>query len=249
MMDDTKKELSAEKTEIKESGERPIPPKQEYIKEPEEKKKTRFYIEPKGFCAKAALVCMGLAILFRLIGCWGMWKEQTALYTQILLPIAAILLFSATILLGRHALWTTVFPVLLGCVFFVIRILGMTSRFSLVHVILCICMYTMIFGLWTGTVFGAIKTKWLLVPLFGLPFLYHVFVEDLQALQDPNVVVTFQAGLQEISVLFIMLGMLFTAIGMKKKKPEEPKPELPKMKAPKVIVKEKSEEEPSKEEK
>ena len=30
--------------------------------------------------------------------------------------------------------------------------------------------------LYTGTVFGIIRTKWLLVPLFGLPFLYHIFV-------------------------------------------------------------------------
>ena len=88
--------------------------------------------------------------------------------------------------------------------------------------------------LYTGTVFGIIRTKWLLVPLFGLPFLYHVFVEDLAALRDTANPVTLSAGLREISVLCVMLALLFTAIAMKKKKPQT-EVELPKMKAPKVI--------------
>ena len=73
------------------------------------------------------------------------------------------------------------------------------------------------------------------MPLFGLPFLYHIFVEDLAALRDTANPITLSAGLQEISVLCVMLALLFTAIAMKKKKPQT-EVELPKMKAPKVIA-------------
>ena len=46
---------------------------------------------------------------------------------------------------------------------------------------------------------------------------------------------SFDAGMQEVSVLCIMLSLLLLSIAMKKKKPES-LPDLPKMKAPKVIV-------------
>ena len=101
-------------------------------------------------------------------------------------------------------------------------------------------LYLLVAVLYTGTVFGIIRTKWLLVPLFGLPFLYHIFVEDLAALRDTANPVSLSAGLQEISVLCVMLALLFTAIAMKKKKPQT-EVELPKMKAPKVIAPNKAE--------
>ena len=100
--------------------------------------------------------------------------------------------------------------------------------------LLCILLYLLVAVLYTGTVFGRIRTKWLLVPLFGLPLLYHIFVEDLNAMRSANPP-SFDAGMQEVSVLCIMLSLLLLSIAMKKKKPES-LPDLPKMKAPKVIV-------------
>ena len=86
--------------------------------------------------------------------------------------------------------------------------------------------------LYTATAFGVIPTKWLLVPLFGLPFVYHIAVEDLAALRDASVTVA--SALQEISVLCIMLALLLTALAMKKHRNIE-ELNLPKMRTPKVI--------------
>ena len=47
-----------------------------------------------------------------------------------------------------------------------------------------ILLYLAVAVIYSGTVLGFIRTKWLLPPLFGLPFLYHIFVEDLAKLRD-----------------------------------------------------------------
>ena len=72
-------------------------------------------------------------------------------------------------------------------------------------------------------IFTLIRTKWLLVPLFLFPFCYHVGVEDIARLRDTVNPVTFAEGMQEMSVLCIMLSLLFTALAMKKlvKEPKE----------------------------
>ena len=90
-------------------------------------------------------------------------------------------------------------------------------------------------ALYFCTVFGIFRTKWFLVPLFGLPFLYHVFVEDLKALRDTANPVTFAKGMQEMGVLCIMLGLFFLALSMKRHV-SETEEELPKIKAPKVLA-------------
>ena len=99
--------------------------------------------------------------------------------------------------------------------------------------VLCVLLYLVVAVLYTGTVTGSIGTKWLLPPLFGLPFIYHVFVEDLPALSNTAQPVTFSAGMQEMSVLCIMAALFCTGMGLKKRQPAEP--ELPKIADPVVI--------------
>jgi len=106
--------------------------------------------------------------------------------------------------------------------------------------VLCIALYLLVGVLYCGTVFGVIPTKWPLVPLFALPFLYHVCIEDVAKLRDTVNPLTFSEGLQEMSVLCIMLALLMTAIAMKKKKPALEDANLPKIKDPVVIVPDKT---------
>ena len=179
--------------------------------------KVRFTIDKSGFFAESAMILLVLSAIFRIIGCWGLWTDEFFAVTQIALPIASGLLFIVMLLLlGRHALWATSLPVLLGVAFFILKSFGFESA---LHTLLCILLYILVAVLYVGTVFGLIRTKWLLVPLFGLPFLYHILVEDLAALRDTAHPVTLTAGLQEISVLCIMLSLLFVSLAMKKKKP------------------------------
>ncbi len=191
----------------------------------------KFYVERTGFWTEAALIFMTLAIVFRVIGCWGLWDDRYFLMTQILLPIVSGLLFILLLaLLGKHALWTTFLPVLGGVAFFVLKALTFENT---TQMLLCLLLYAAVAVLYCGTVFTLIRTKWLLVPLFLLPFLYHVGVEDIARLRDTVNPVTFTDGMQEMSVLCIMLSLLFTSLAMKKlvKKPrkaeEEPKPAAP----------------------
>ena len=176
--------------------------------------KIKFYVERTGFWTEAALIFMTLAIVFRVIGCWGLWDDRYFLMTQILLPIVSGLLFILLLaLLGKHALWTTFLPVLGGVAFFVLKALTFENT---TQMLLCLLLYAAVAVLYCGTVFTLIRTKWLLVPLFLLPFLYHVGVEDIARLRDTVNPVTFTDGMQEMSVLCIMLSLLFTSFAMKK---------------------------------
>lgn len=195
------------------------------------KPRAKFYVEKNSALVHAAVIFMALSAVFRLVGCWGMWGDQFFAASQIGLPLVCNLLFILFILLlGGRAFWTTSLPVILGVVFFIIKSFTFDSW---LHTVLCILLYMLVAVLYSATAFGIIRTKWLLVPLFGLPFIYHVAVEDAAALRAETV--TFAAGMQEVSVLCIMLALLFTALAMKKRKTIEDV-ELPKIKDPKVII-------------
>lgn len=196
-----------------------------------DKPRAKFYVEKNSALVHAAVIFMALSAVFRLVGCWGMWGEQFYAASQIALPLVCNLLFILLLLLlGGRAFWLTSLPVILGAVFFIIKSFTFTSW---LHTVLCILLYMLVAVLYTATAFGVIRTKWLLVPLFGLPLVYHIAVEDAAALRDGTV--TFAAGMQEMSVLCIMLSLVLTALALKKRKAIEDV-ELPKIKDPKVIV-------------
>lgn len=207
------------------------------------RKKTRFYVDRHSPLVKAAWIFMIMSAVFRILGCWGLWNDSFFLATQIALPLAANLLFILfVVLLGGKALWLTALPVLMGVMFFIIKSFTFTSW---VHTVLCIALYMLVAVLYCATVFGVIPTKWPLVPLFALPFIYHVAVEDVAKLRDKANPLSFAEGLQEMSVLCIMLALLVTALAMKKKKTSMEGVELPKIKDPVVIVPEKTPAEPA----
>ena len=176
--------------------------------------KVRFYVERERLGVQACVILMAFSAIYRLIGCWGLWQDKSYAVTQIVLPVfSALLLIAAVWLLGRRALWVSFIPVTLGAVFFMIKAFGFESRLQM---ILCILLYIAVIALYFCTVFGIFRTKWFLVALFGLPFLYHIFVEDLPALQNTANPVTFSAGMQEMGVLCIILGLFCLSLSMKK---------------------------------
>ena len=92
------------------------------------KTKIKFYTDRESWATQASVTMMALSVVFRLIGCWGLWTDTGFAYTQIALPVLSGLLFIlAVLLLGRVALWSTVLPVLLGVVFFIIKAMGFES--------------------------------------------------------------------------------------------------------------------------
>ena len=202
--------------------------------------KIKFYTERNSFGVQAMIILIALSVAFRVIGCWGLWSDRSFALAQIALPIGSALLLIAFVwLFGKRALWTTFIPVILGAVFFIVKSLGFES---MVHTVLCILLYAAVIALYTGTVFGVIRTKWILAALFGLPFLYHIFVEDLPALRDTANPVSFSSGMQEMSVLCIMLGLFCLSLSMKKTI-VEPVIHLPRIRKPKPAAEQEASEE------
>lgn len=196
--------------------------------------RAKFYVEKTSIWVKAAVVLMIMSAVFRLIGCIGLFGDSYFAVTQIALPLACNLLFILIVLtMGGRFFFMTSLPVLCGVVFFILKALTFDSW---LHTLLCMVLYVLVAVLYTATAFGFIRTKWLLVPLFALPFLYHVLIEDVAAIK--NNTMSFAGGMQEMSVLCIMLSLLCIAFAMKKRKPLI-EGELPKIKDPKVIVPEK----------
>ena len=128
------------------------------------KEKVKFSVERTSIGVHAMIILMALSAAFRIIGCWGMWTDRNFLVFQICLPIlSALLMILLVWLFGRRALWMTVIPVFLGVVFFIVKSLSFESQ---LHTVLCILLYIVILGVYCCTVFGILKTKWFLVPLF-----------------------------------------------------------------------------------
>ena len=128
---------------------------------------------------------------------------------------AAVVFFVAVVFFGRKLPQLTALPVAMGVAFFAYKALGFPSR---VHTALCLLLYAGVLALYALTVFGVIRTKYLLYPLFGLPFLYHLFVEDTQKYFFAEPPVPVFEWLPEISVLCIMASLFFISVSLEKRK-------------------------------
>ena len=131
-----------------------------------------------------------------------------------MLPILCNLLFIVLVLYaGRRFFGLTFIPVILGVMFFIIKAFGFDS---ILHTILCICLYLAVAFIYTATVFGVIRTKWLLAPLFGLPLIVHIYL-DRDMIAPKGQTVALAELLPEISVLCIMAALLCIFVAMKRR--------------------------------
>ena len=185
--------------------------------------KKKLYVEQDGFWTEAAMVFMALAMVFLLIGSIGRWDDKRFLSTQVALPIfCGLLLILCLILFGKRAFWTTVVPVAMGVVFFIFRAMGMENEWLrgcwIIVYLVVMVLYAM--------VFSYPRLKWALALVLLGVFAYHIGVQDLPRLMDAENPVSFVAGMQEMSILGIILAMLFLSLAMKsapkaaKNKPE-----------------------------
>ena len=135
------------------------------------------------------------------------------LTVHLLLPLLAAITFFWVV--GKKLPVTyTALGVLFGVVFFIIKAFTFASK---LHTVLCVMLYLLVLGLYSATVFGWLPTKKLLYPLFGLPLLYHIFVEDMQLYVFARPPVPYFEWLPEVSVLLIMAGLLCISVGLEQK--------------------------------
>ena len=179
-------------------------------------RKCKFYIDGKSPFSIVAVVLMGLCAALRVLYYWGRPTPPIEFWICYVNVLAACVLFGIAVLaFGQRLPQLICLPVAMGVVFFAVKAFWFESW---LQTVLCLILYTGVLVLFCLTLFGVIPTKRLLYPLFGLPFLYHIFVEDMQIyiLADPPV--PFHEWLPELSVLCIMAALFFLSIGMKKEK-------------------------------
>ena len=177
-----------------------------------EETKRKLYVERDGFWTEAAMLLMALAMVFRLIGSIGRWEDMHYMTTQVALPIVSGLLYLLCLLLfGKRAFWTTVIPVVAGLVFFIFRIMGLESEWLKVG---WIAFYLVIVVLY-AMCFSHPGLKWALAAVLLLTLAYHIGILDLPKLLDLENPVSFVDGMEEMSILGVILSMLFLSLSMK----------------------------------
>ena len=179
------------------------------------KKKTVYWVPRVNALVILSALCMVCSAVVRTVWAHGETAiSRPMFWLQILLPIAANLLFALTALLDcRERLYRTAIPVWMGCVFFAVKALGFPSR---LHTVLCLLLYALVAVLYTATVTGRVPSQVPLWFLFGLPMAYHIIIEDRQKIGWP-----LHDWLPEISVLLCMAAMLLLSLAMKKRPVEE----------------------------
>ncbi len=176
------------------------------------KNRTVYWLPKRNFLVWAAIGWMALSALLRVIWATGEQDIPAAVFWfQVVLPLLANVSFAAIVLRdGQDRLYRAAIPVCLGCVFFAVKALSFPSA---VHTVLCLCLYALVAGLFTATVTGRVPTQKPLWLLFGLPMLYHIFVEDPEKIGWPV-----HDWLPELSVLSCMAALLCLSFAMKKRR-------------------------------
>lgn len=178
-------------------------------------RKSPYIIERKNPFSIISVICMLVCIVLRIFYYTVKGFDTFEFITLLLLPLLSAVIFIAIVLFfGKTYAAATSVSVFLGVVFFIIKSFSFES---VIHTALCIILYIVVLVLYTLTIFGIIPTKKLLYPLFGLPLLYHIFVEDMKLYILAEPPVPFLEWLPEISVLLIMSGLLFITIVLKNK--------------------------------
>lgn len=162
-----------------------------------------------------ALTACGFFLLSAILRLWHYLPGQMTpmiFWVHLILPVWASVVFLIGIAVGgRWAKGGIILATVLGVIFFIIK----ATTFAPWHQASCTILYLGVLVLFCGTLLGFLPTKKLLYPLFGLPLVYHIFVEDTQYyfFADPPVPVW--DWMPEISVLCIMAGLLCLSVSLK----------------------------------
>lgn len=172
-----------------------------------------FVADPRHPCTVISMALMVLSSILRCIYYPSAGLNVWGLLLYLILPLTATVVYIAAILRkGSETLLPTCISVVGGVLFFYLKAFTFAHWW---HTLLCCILYTAVLLLYILTVTGVIRTKVLLYPLFGLPFLFHLFVEDPPKYWTSGLPVF--EWLPELSVLSIMLALFFITIAMKPK--------------------------------
>ena len=176
------------------------------------KEKKRFWIDCKRPTAIASMIALALSIPLLVMGYADRLKEPLVAIMLVLLPaLSALLMIIVILKFGRNALWLSTIPVFLGVLGFFCKLIVDSLGTTLLHHIAAAALYIAVVILWALTVFYIIKTKWVLVILFLIPFVKHICMNDLPILLGSAPPVSLSIWLKEFSMLLLMLGLSLCA--------------------------------------
>lgn len=177
-------------------------------------------LAPDSPFAVAAAVCMFLSAAVRIAVLilshpLGSLPGLPTLAVHFILPLGCCLTMGFMLLSRKNSLLPTIIPMLLGVLFFALKSFDFADNWILsrpVHIAFCCALYA-VFGLvYILTVTGVLGTRSVLMLLCGLPFLFHILVEDI-FIAPPS---SLTEILAELSVLLIMLALFVEAWGMRR---------------------------------
>lgn len=162
-------------------------------------------------------VLMAAAGVLRLAYYLPRQMDAFTLVVQLILPVLAVCAFLVGMALGGKKAKAGVLAALaLGVSFFLLK----ATTFTPLHQALCTALYLGVLVLFGGTLLGYLPTKKLLYPLFGLPLLVHLFVEDPGKYFFASPPVPVWDWLPELSVLCMMAGLLCFSVSLQVRRQE-----------------------------
>ena len=180
-------------------------------------KKQSFYVDYKTPDAIISMIAFALAVPFRLIGYADKISEPIYSITQVLLPVlCSVLMIVVIVKKGKDAFWLPVIPVALGVLSFMFKLFIDPRSVSFLHHAAAIILYLAVIVLWLLTVLYVIKTKWVLVVLFILPFFKHLLMDDLPIFLGKAPMISSDMWFKELSMLLTMVALSLCALSFRK---------------------------------
>ena len=144
------------------------------------KNKTSYYVSRKNVLTWLMALCMVCSAVARIVFVGMKGTDATSqMWSQIVLPIVATLLFVLIVLLtGKEQFYKTAIPIWLICIYYFFIFKGF--RFNSLHtMIVCLYAIAMVFVgvLYTQISCGKVPHAWLLIPLLAFPLAAQLYLQ------------------------------------------------------------------------
>lgn len=182
------------------------------------KENTGVMVDRNGGSGRNAIIFFALAIVFRSLGiiqrAGDLLAYKYSLFSELILPLAfCALMILCIVLFGKNHFWLSIVPMMIGILFFILRsisadniLAGKPGDWSAaIH----IGVYLLILMLFSCAVLRFPVLKWVLIPVYILGSVYHVIFEDVPAIAEGGASLSFSSVMNELSILFIALGLIF----------------------------------------
>ena len=140
------------------------------------KNRTNYYVSRKNVLTWLMALCMVCSAVARIM---FVGTEGAGLWSQIVLPIAAALLFALIILIsGKEQFYKTAIPIWMICIYYCFVFADFPfSSYRVLIVSLYIVALLFVAVLYTQITCGKVKAVWLLIPLLAFPVAVQLYLE------------------------------------------------------------------------